>query len=247
MVNIIKNPFSLILVVLFLAACTDHRSTKESKSVETSQQLHEALDKASKINDPWKAYETLESGSSELLYECTDNELIKRVTQTTLGYLQHAVELENLDAIRYLYREHFSRNDSMLELQHLLAPTVLEVAEKLTGVTPEERQVLVIAGDIARNGQFVIRNSKGATALYAKAWAMKDVKAAQHAAILFSDLRDPANAYLWALRCTGACHRERGITLTELEALLPPALIEQIQQMARNQSIVEVPAHHGAI
>ncbi|HBP6526373.1 TPA: hypothetical protein L6A81_12095 [Pseudomonas aeruginosa] len=100
------------------------------------------------------------------------------------------------------------------------------------------------AGLIYKSGSYTLQNFAAAAQHLQKAWQSGEVRAAGVLEELYLSGRDPANAYLWAVRCVSPCatRRELGGYLSEL----PPSQINQIQQAAREKDVLTVAAGEAA-
>lgn len=100
------------------------------------------------------------------------------------------------------------------------------------------------AGLIYKGGTYTQQNFAAAVQHLQKAWQSGEVRAAGALEELYLYGRDPANAYLWAVRCVSPCATRRELRgyLSEL----PPTQINQIQLAAREKDVLTVAAGEAA-
>lgn len=115
------------------------------------------------------------------------------------------------------------------------------VAERIILAAKNETapaKVQLQAGLLYKGGTYTQQNFAAATQHLQKAWQKGEVRAAGALEEIYQDARDPANAYLWAVRCVSPCAttRGRGGYVSELR----PAQISQIQQAAREKAVLTV-------
>lgn len=117
----------------------------------------------------------------------------------------------------------------------------MRVAERLLLTAKDDAapaSVQLQAGLIYKGGTYTPQNFAAATLHLQKAWLKGEVRAAGALEELSLYDRDPANAYLWAVRCVSPCTPSRD--LGGYVSQLPPAQIGLIQEVARDKGVLTV-------
>lgn len=221
---------------LALAACSN-------KAGETAKQINQAVEAAKSLTDPLAALakiDPLQGTARDALNDC--NMVCGDLVQA-VGKLNDARNVRVKQAMAKLtptkLAEYFE-GDNMLSLRDDIAPRILAAAEASTGA-PADHQLLRVAGQIVRDGKYVIRNSDKAAELFARAWLAGDQTAAANNAQLYESLHDLNNAYLWALRCKGECRPDDGYRPVNTESLrsrLSTTAIRQAEQAALDPTVL---------
>ncbi|NCF08748.1 hypothetical protein [Kosakonia sp. MH5] len=183
-------------------------------------------------NDPdaWQAYLTV----TRSVPADISNSLRDEYRQLATALVLKAARANNPDALTLV----FTRYDVLdfWSARPQLVNALLTAAEKASG-TAGDTGILTAAGDVLQNGILVVQNSLRAAAFYARAWHAGSDEAASRLNALFMSIKDPASAYLWALRCTGKCHLDEDHKAREM---LTPRQITSIQVLARDSRILTV-------
>ncbi|KSQ21699.1 hypothetical protein APB26_32480 [Pseudomonas aeruginosa] len=117
----------------------------------------------------------------------------------------------------------------------------MRVAERLLLTAKNDAapaSVQLQAGLIYKSGTYTPQNFAAATMHLQKAWLKGEVRAAGALEQLSLYERDPANAYLWAVRCVSPCAPSRD--LGGYVSQLPPDQISLIQDVARDKGVLTV-------
>lgn len=222
-----------------------------SHVVFTPVQADAAIIEAKHGGDPWKTRNALETIATRLLDTCDSSGWSGTTTCGDLTRLQMQGRIDkiNEEADRYLLeavkqahpaavRVAFERKDIGKPFVDLV-PVVVQAAEKAGG-TPADRDLLLMTGRFYGEGRYVVRDTSRAVGYLARAWAAGDKQAAAESAMLFKQINDTRNAYLWALRCVGSCERGPYMRLEELEADMSAEAAKQAQKAAGDPSVVEL-------
>lgn len=179
---------------------------------------------------PWAAYSLVSNSVPDDIDEMLRSDYRKLAISLAIK----AAQQNSPEALALMFR----RDDveEFQELRPLLVDRVLALADKSAG-KKEDAEILMTAADILQAGRLVIQDSLRAASYYARAWFAGSDDAPYKLSSLFSSLKDPASAYLWALRCTGKCSRSLDGEATEL---LTPRQIQWIQSQARDRSVITV-------
>lgn len=102
--------------------------------------------------------------------------------------------------------------------------------------TPVNKGLLLAAGTALSQGTFVQRDYSASMTLLYRAWRAGSSSAARIASETAEENKQPLDAYLWGLRCVGACSRTSG-KLNALSQDLDGNTILKVQQAAANESI----------
>jgi hypothetical protein len=102
---------------------------------------------------------------------------------------------------------------------------------------------LVQAGLIYKAGHYTEQNNAYAKVMLQRAWRKGAVRATEALAELASQDRDPATAYLWAVRCVTPCSTTK--SLSAYVADLKPGQAPEVQKMARDPSVLAVSSTAG--
>lgn len=199
-------------------------------SDESRAKFQELKQKMENAPDAWQAYLTVtRSVPAEI-----NNSLRDEYRQLATALVLKAARANNPDALTLV----FTRYDvpDFRSARPQLVNGLLTAAEKAPG-TAGDTGILTAAGDVLQNGTLVVQNSLRAAAFYARAWHAGSDEAAFRLNSLFMSIKDPASAYLWALRCTGKCHLDEG---HKAQDMLTPRQITSIQGLARDSRILTV-------
>lgn len=221
------------------------------RDVFTPAQADAAIQEARRSGDPWKTRNALDTIATRLLDTCEASGWSGTTTcgDLTRRQMQARVDKINEEADRYLaeavkqaqpaaVRAAFERKEVGKPFVDLV-PLVVLAAEKAVG-TQADRDLLLMAGRFYGEGRYVVRDTSRAVGYLARAWAAGDKQAAAESAMLFKEINDTRNAYLWALRCVGVCERGAYMRLEELEADMSPEAAKQAQKAAGDPSVVEL-------
>lgn len=181
------------------------------------------LEKAKSANDPLEAYKLLSAWDSSI-YEDDD------VHAAMIDYLFKSAEQMNTAALKLIYTRY-----PYLPNSKKLAPKILAVAE-----SSKDQDVVLLAGQIVASDSYVIKDSIKAVSLLTKAWVLGSEQAAEETSVVYSELHDDKNAYLWALRCTGSCTRSISDEIKGYESKLSTEMIKHIQAAAKDKSILSI-------
>ena len=197
---------------------------------ETSVDKFKALKQKTDAMAPWAAYNLVTDSVPGDIGEQLRNDYRKLAISLAIK----AAQQNSPEALALILR----RDDveEFQEIRPLLVDRVLCLADKSVG-KKEDAEILLLAADILQTGRLVVQDSLRAASYYARAWLAGSDNAPYKLSSLFSSLKDPASAYLWALRCTGKCSRPINGAETEL---LTPRQIQWIQAQARNRSVITV-------
>lgn len=226
----------ILCIVSLLCGCND-----EEKAFEKCQK--EALAN----QNVWSAYlqvkgdyEAYTRGFTGLRYS---NDIAGQYLNLATKLFSKALDQHNLDALNAMFESKCSlANSTGCDFIGKIpdnVPVFLSKVDKLPG-KKSDIKFLLTAAQVYDEGHWVIKDSNHAVALYARAWAAGAVYAPKNLWEVFTELKEPASAYLWGIRCTGSC----SISTDELNALAQSSLtakqIRLIQQLAKDNSIVTV-------
>lgn len=225
----------LLVLVVALSACDKHSAVRK--------QYTASIAAAKEIPDPWKAYIALSAQMSfvDAKVECGRRwaggggcpalEEGSAVREELDRYLAQAASAGNPAALVVLFREK-KLSDDQDALRAKLGTLLLAAADRATGATPAEVDLLYTAGSVVAEGQYVAMETDRAVGYFSKAWAHGEPQAADSAALVYQSINDVNNAYLWSLRCIGACRRGHGVGLLALQEKLAPEEAKRIQAAA---------------
>ncbi|QOV66483.1 hypothetical protein [Kosakonia pseudosacchari] len=233
-----KVPITLLIILISLAPAhaeimTSLRTFNElfSESAETDK--FQALKQESeKAQDAWQAYLTV----TRSVPADINNNLRDKYRQLAITLALKAARANNPDALTLVYTRDDVDVPEFLPARQQMVNALLTVAEKASGTAGDAR-LLLAAGDVLQNGRLVVQNSLRAAAFYARAWHAGSDVAASRLNSLFMSIKDPASAYLWALRCTGNCALEEGHKASDM---LTPRQITSVQGLARDSRVLTV-------
>lgn len=223
---------------LGLAACSD-------KTTDTAKQINREIETTKTISDPVSALAKLDplqgSGRDALTgCEVVCGDIVQAMAN--LDDARTARIKQAMDRLTPAKLAEYFEGDSMLPLRDDMAPRILAAAQASTGTAVNSR-LLRVAGQIVRDGKYVIRSSDKAAELFARAWLAGDPTAAANKAQLYDSLHDLNNAYLWALRCRAECHPDDGYRPVNAESLrsrLSTAAIRQAEQAALDPTVLSL-------
>lgn len=187
--------------------------------------------KATQMLDAWAAYLFVTSSVSD----DTSNAMRQRYRKLAVFLAVKAIKQNSPEALTLM----FSRDDvqEFNELKTEYVGRFLSMAELSEGVE-KDKLLLITAGDVLEQGRLATQDSLRAAGMYTRAWAAGASDAAGKLSTLFWNLKDPASAYLWGLRCLKNCHGSHH--REEAKALLTPRQIQWIQTQARDHSVITV-------
>jgi TPR repeat protein len=234
----------IFLLLLTIAATTVLSGCNEKMNTEISYNLS-AITEAKKFADPWAAYKNLDErykvATDEWGELCTDlfstgsncgfNASRKALATEKERYLKLAIAQSNPQAFIALFN---LDSDADAEKKDV-APKILQAADN-----SDNPELLLLAGKILGNGQFVVRDTSRAIVYLARSWALGNTEAAMEASKQFKAINDIPNAYLWSLRCTAGCKRDYTLTLDVFEHDLSPAAAKQVQKAASDPTIIDL-------
>ncbi|UJJ60641.1 hypothetical protein [Rhodanobacter denitrificans] len=195
--------------------------------------------------DPWEAFSALQQSEQRAL-EATGAKSPRardRVTDLERRWLRAALGQGNLVAAAALFPDP-SRADAPIfaparfaKLREESVDRVLTAAHaalrRQAQPTYTDRWMLHAAANIHAAGTDRPRNPAQARQLYAAAFAAGDTLAALGAARMAKEAGLAAEAYRWALRCTGPC-RTPGFDLSTYQAGLTKDAIAKAQEDTRS-------------
>lgn len=228
--------FPAFAICLGLAACSN-------KANEVAKDVNREIEATKSMSDPVSALaklDTLQSGAQDALNDCDMGcgdivQAVGNLNRARIARIKQA-----MDKLTPAKMAGYFDGEGMLPLQNDMAPRILAAAQVSTG-TPADHQLLRVAGQIVRDGKYVIRSSDQAAELFARAWLAGDTTAAANNAQLYESLHDLNNAYLWALRCKDACRPDDGFRPVNPESLrirLSTAAIRQAEQAALDPTVL---------
>ncbi|OIT13628.1 hypothetical protein BL241_03635 [Ralstonia solanacearum] len=227
---------SVAALCLGLTACSD-------RTTDTAKQINREIEASKSISDPIAALaklDPLQGKARETLNDCemVCGSIVKAVRnlndERTIRIMQSMDKLSPAKLAEYF------NGDAEMVLQDDMAPRILAAAQVSAGA-PADHQLLRVAGQIVRDGKYVIRSSDKAAEYFARAWLAGDPIAAANNAQLYDSLHDLNNAYLWALRCKGACRPDdayRPVNPESLRSRLSTAAIRQAEQAALDPTVL---------
>lgn len=223
--NRLRTPTQWLLIAgaaLMLTGCFETSSGLVNKIVADAR----------KSATPGDAWERILKGDAELTDFCAGDSMFScrdarhELYEAEVIFRSAAAQTHHPLALRRLYQ---SSGDA--DVQREMAPYVLNEAK-----TTEDRHILFAAAEILGNGRYVIRDTQLQIDYLAKAWTLGDRAAPGVLAITMHSLGDPANAYLWSLRCTEGCSRQGQTDLAQLEKPLAAKDILAIQKQAQDKT-----------
>lgn len=238
----LASRYALLLPItalfLGLPACGD-------KITDTAKQINREIEATKSTSDPVAALvrlDPLHRSGQEALTGCEIGcgDIVRAVGN--LNDTRTALAKQAMDRLTPATLAEYFEGDSMLSLRDDMAPRILAAAQTSTGA-PADSRLLRVAGQIVRDGKYVIRSSDKAAELFARAWRAGDPTAAANNAQLYDSLHDLNNAYLWALRCRAECHPDDGYRPVNAESLrsrLSTAAIRQAEQAALDPTVLSL-------
>lgn len=197
------------------------------------QHIQSMLAQAKAAPDAHSALSIVRNAMNQYCPSCTiPEEIIKAEGE----YFEKGVMAGDPQMLRELYsRPHTNANTLQAELKD----RVLDQAK-----SSSNPDVLFAAALIYNDSTMRVRDTKMAIFYFKKAYASGDEESAGLLSRIYQRRNDNENAYLWSLRCIGACDRGMGtmvgerinaIDLAELEKTLSLPAIERIQQAAKQK------------
>lgn len=219
-------------LVLALALCM----TACSQSIESI--VDEALREVESAGDPIAALQRLDVADRLVDETCqklpmsvsTCRQAGASLLAKRYSVMEAAAKVGDPQAIRRIFE-----NDNLLATQQKLMPMVLALADG--SVDPH---ILFAAAKIVGGGKLRTRDVVKQVYYLTKAWSHGDKPSAGALATVAESLGDHPNAYLWSLRCSSGCSRERPIELAALEANLKSGDIASIQRLAADAGALRV-------
>lgn len=238
----------LVAIMLFAGYRIYAEPSDKAVAVEVEEKLANVMTQARAVQDPWTAFKQLNAAEAVIMTdnnpqcpngECLQQQSRNAVADLRVELLDAAIRAKRPAAFLFLYSED-GESYKYTPLRKSSISSLMEIAERATGGTAEDRRILMLAANLVAQGNFVMRDTSKAVEYYARAWAADEESAANLAAQQFLDINDLRNAYLWSLRCTGNCKRNASIQLDRLESALSPEAAKQIQKSAASRSVVEL-------
>lgn len=203
-----KTRFARLLVVIAIGALA---------GCDYTARLDEDLAQARQVKDPYVASTLMATAYKDyyihgcLWRGCTQSEIESARNLDKAGgeLMVNAVKAGDLRAIDAVFNTFSS---SLVKEE--AAPSVIELAEKPNA----SARVLVIAGNLVMQGEYIPAEFRQAFGYFSRAWQQGDPASAEGLMALFTRQGDAANSYLWQLRCAGQCQWED----EELLATIPP-------------------------
>ena len=193
-----KNRFSRLLLIVAIATLA---------GCDYTARLDAGLAQARQVKDPYVASTLMATAYQDYYTDgclwrgCTQSELESARNLDKAGgeLMVNAVkagDLRAMDAVFNTFSSSLVKEDA--------APSVIELAEK-----PDAKaRVLIIAGNLVMEGEYVPAGFRQAFGYFARAWQQGDPAAAEGLMSLFTRRNDAANSYLWRLRCADQCQWE---------------------------------------
>jgi hypothetical protein len=242
---------ALTLVALgFLAftllGCSPSGQSEVAKNHAAAEQA--AIEGARKAGTPWAAFNILNAHrraapnayrTCSFADGCRPLPMSDQCRQALGFYLSAAAQAGESEALVYLFAPENADKAEYEVVRSAAAPKLLALAERAPG-RAGDRRLLMTAADVLASGQAAVLDSRRAVGFYARAWAAGEPKAADRAAQVFLRINDDLNAYLWSLRCVGACVRSIGLALPEVQRKLSPQAAKQAQEAAATPSVIEI-------
>lgn len=193
-----KTRFSRLLLIIAigtLAGC------------DYTASLDEGLAKARQVKDPYVASTLMVTAYKNyythgcLWRGCRQSELesarnLDRAGGELMVNAVRAGDLRAIDAVFNTFSSSLVKEEA--------APSVIELAEK----PGASARVLVIAGNLVMEGEYIPPEFRQAFGYFSRAWRQGDPAAAEGLMALFTRQGDAANSYLWRLRCADQCQWE---------------------------------------
>jgi hypothetical protein len=242
---------ALGLLAFTLLGCSPSEQSEVAQNHAAAEQV--ALEGARKAATPWAAFNILDAqrqAASNAYRTCSFVDGCRPLPMSDLFvqalgfYLAAAAQAGNAEALVFLFAPENANKAEYAVVRSAAAPKLLALAGRVPG-RAGDRRLLMTAADVLASGQAAVLDSNRAVGLYARAWAAGDPQAADAAAQVFLRINDYLNAYLWSLRCVGACVRSSHLELWKLQAKLSPQAAQQAQAAASAPSVVEIDTHGG--
>jgi hypothetical protein len=245
--------WAAMIALVAIAACSKEQasSQQQDSAAVAEKDLQATLAEVQLERDPWKAFQRLDARETEILKEnnpCSGGTCLpvpswNKSSAERLRLMASALSQGKKEAYEYLYSKELNEQDEYTALRRASVDKLLSFAEILPGAKGDEKLIL-LAADLLAGGNEVVRDTSRAVGLYARAWAMGQAQAAERAARVFLSINDLRNAYLWSLRCVGACSRTQygseSIDLNQLQSRMSPLAVKQAQKQAADQGVVEI-------
>lgn len=239
------------LAAASLAGCDVSTSERLTRmSAKLGGEVMKAVADAKMLQDPWAAHQQLSSNARAIegRLECFDgaghrvcaelpDDATAAVRSELLRYESEAIARGDATAIAETF-DRLRRYEGKARLAEL-APSILDAAKRAKG-TMDDIGTFRAAGLMLAAGEAVQRDSNGAVGYLARAWAAGDAQSAGDIAIIFVGMNDLRNAYLWSIRCVGACRRDYRVEVDGLQRRLLPAAVKQAQTGAADLAVVEL-------
>ncbi|HFE3442931.1 TPA: hypothetical protein ACF3I9_004397 [Klebsiella aerogenes] len=231
-----RGALLLLCIASLLCGCND-----EEKAFEKCQK--EALANP----NVWVAYQQVKSNYSAYMRSFPTNEfrdIAEKYRDLAARLFIKALDQNNIDALNAMFDWKQCGFQSLSGCKVVdkipkYIPIFLSDVDKLPGKKSDVKYFLT-AAKVYDEGHWVIKDSNHAIALYTRAWSAGAVHAPENLWAIFTELKEPASAYLWGIRCTGEC----SINSDDVKALTQNSLtakqIRFIQQLAKDSSVITV-------
>lgn len=212
----------------------------------------EALQKAS----PWDGYTLLVEAKWEGLVQCTPScsddryAVLESGDKEMASLFAKSLDAGDLRAYHDLFSDpaYKSKRTSWVSYSYSMQEQsfrgyfrqrymtqFLSIAESAAD-TSANQKLFFNAGNVLAKGQDVVFDYSRAINLLHRAWQVGSPDAALTASKASQQNNDPLNAYLWALRCIGACKRTE--PLERFAKGLSPDQIRSAQQAATVRAVI---------
>lgn len=218
-----KTQLAALLLCLTLSACDEQPAAIQPLDKNAQALLTTAKAKAT----PFEAYKALSNNDSP------------DVVAARLTYLSKAVSEGSVEALDLLYKNGDEDQVAKIDPEAKLLITAINKGEQFS---PETYLTL---GAIYDEGKYAIRNTLEATEMYSIAWLKGSHRGAYKNYALFSNLHEPFNAYLWALRASQT--DGEGVLVSSPktvaenyidQGLLTPADVIELEKLSLDKSVI---------
>lgn len=239
--SIAKPTVGAILVSAVLSACTLGHDTVSlaNKEVAASKAMADPVAALAKLD---ALLPTLNAALEDCNFFCdSTRELIATVTKERGVRIKQGLDKISSTNLASYYEGAWTTLGDSRTIREALVPRILALADASKGDAPNQK-LLRVAGQIVRDGKYVIRDTNKATDYFARAWRAGDRTAAANNASLYQSVHDLNNAYLWALRCMDNCRPDPEDRLSYVDAdwlrsQLSTEAIRQAERAALDPSV----------
>jgi hypothetical protein len=263
--NAVAVTVALCPVVLYglcnilLRAATEYDRANYQRGIDAAiaksdREVQSRLDRSAREPTPWLAYSALygiendfpEPGCKN--YEtgdnfCADRPIVKQALEKRMTYLTAAAASGDKFAQHELFEVVHYFNDGNIDAfpgedaaRTKVAPIMIDGLDNPDAT--RNMSLLLLSAGLLETGQYVHADHARAIRFYARAWRGGEPMSAGSISKIAENAGDLRTALLWNIRCTYPCQIEKPAYN------LSAAEVDRIGKLARDQSLVFVPANN---